>query len=196
MGMQSVLGAGRWWERNACCAQFDFFFWFIPGPRPMVCCCLRMHVSNSANLPYEIPHRHAHMLFSCVIPDCVKLAINTNHSRIIYFFVDILILEVTDKHIFIYKQTFHRSLTPNAYISLPGSSGHSVGEQLGASFTWLASERCWIFRIFQHCLQMLLFIIVISFIIVNRCSHHLQVFLNISAREGRGESCKVDLGPG
>lgn len=180
-GMQSVLGAGQWWERNACCAQFSFSFWFIPGPRPMECCCIRMRVSN---LPYGIPRRRAHMLFSCVIPDCVKLAINTNHSRTIYFSVDILILEVTNKHTFIYKQTFHRSLTPNAELSLPGCSGHSVGEQLGASFTWLASERGWIFWIFQHRLKML-----------SGAVTYLRIFLNISAREGRGESCKVGLGP-
>lgn len=93
----------------------------------MECCCIRMRVSN---LPYGIPRRRAHTLFSCVIPDCVKLAINTNHSRTIYFSVDILILEVTNKHTFIYKQTSHRSLTPNAELSLPGFSGHSVGEQL------------------------------------------------------------------
>lgn len=59
---------------------------------------------HSANLPYEIPHSHAHALFSRVIPDCVKLAINTNYSRIIYFFVDILILEVT-KQTYLHLQT-------------------------------------------------------------------------------------------
>lgn len=77
-------------------------FYSFQDPGPWVLPPVRIHVSTSANLLCKTPPRHAHTLFSWVIPGCAKSAINANHSRIIYFFVDMLILEVTNKHIHIF----------------------------------------------------------------------------------------------
>lgn len=120
-------------------------FYSFQDPGPWVLPPVRIHVSTSANLLCKTPPGHAHTLFSWVIPGCAKSAINANHSRIIYFFVDMLILEVTSKHIRI--SSLSMSWLPSLWYQTPtypclGPPALS-GEQSGPSFTWPADERCW-----------------------------------------------------